>query len=81
MNIALWVAQGFAALVFHLTGSLKVVSPKESLVDKMHPAATWPPGRIRLLGLAELAGACSCGSRLRSRRRIATPAVREIGGF
>ena len=57
MNIALWVAQGFVALVFFLTGALKVVTPKERLTEKMHWAATWPPGRIKLLGLAEVAGA------------------------
>lgn len=57
MNVALWVAQGFAALVFFLTGGLKVVAPKEKLAEKMHWAATWPPGRIKLLGLAEVAGA------------------------
>ena len=57
MTIALWVAQGFAALVFLLTGALKVVTPQEKLVDKMHWAATWPAGRIKLLGLAEVAGA------------------------
>jgi hypothetical protein len=57
MSIALWVAQGFAALVFILTGALKVVIPKEKLSEKMHWAATWPPGRIKLLGLAEVAGA------------------------
>jgi DoxX-like protein len=57
MTIALWIAQGFVALVFLLTGALKVVTPKENLVDKMHWAATWPPGRIKLLGLAEVAGA------------------------
>jgi uncharacterized protein YjeT (DUF2065 family) len=71
MNIALWVAQGFAALVFLLTGALKVVAPKEKLAQKMHWAATWPPARIKMLGLAELAGACSrwrCTSRRCSRR-------------
>ena len=57
MTIALWIAQGFAAVVFILTGALKVVAPKEKLVDKMHWAATWPPGRITLLGLAEVTGA------------------------
>jgi hypothetical protein len=74
MNVALWVAQGFAALVFLLTGALKVVTPKEKLAQKMHWAATWPPGRIKLLGLAEVTGAigsCSrprCTSRPCSRR-------------
>ena len=57
MNTALWVLQGFAALVFLLTGSLKIFVPKEKLAEKMHWAATWPPGRIKLLGLAEVAGA------------------------
>ena len=57
MNIAIWVAQGFAALVFLVSGSLKVVMPKERLAEKMHWAATWPPDRIKLLGLAEVAGA------------------------
>jgi hypothetical protein len=57
MTTALWIAQGFAALVFFLTGTLKVVTPKEKLARKMYWAATWPPGRIKLLGLAEVAGA------------------------
>jgi hypothetical protein len=57
MIVALWVAQGFAALVLLLTGAFKVMTPKEKLVEKMHWAATWPPGRIKALGLAEVAGA------------------------
>jgi hypothetical protein len=40
-----------------LVPDLKVVTPKEKLAEKMHWAATWPPGRIKLLGLAEVAGA------------------------
>ncbi len=57
MTTVLWFAQGFAALVFLLTGTLKLVTPREKLVGRMHWAATWPPGRIKLLGLAEVAGA------------------------
>ena len=57
MTTALWIAQGFAALVFLLTGTLKLVTPKEKLAGKMHWTATWPAGRIKLLGLAEVAGA------------------------
>jgi hypothetical protein len=57
MNIALWVAQGLAALVFFLTGALKVVTPKEKLVTRLRWAETWPPPRIKLLGFAEVAGA------------------------
>jgi len=57
MTVTLWIAQGFAALVFLLTGTLKLATPKEKLVGKMHWAATWPPGRVKLLGLAEVMGA------------------------
>ena len=57
MTIALWIAQGLGALVFLVTGTLKLVMPKEKLVGKMHWAATWPAGRIKLLGLAEVMGA------------------------
>jgi hypothetical protein len=57
MNTALWIAQGFAALVFLVTGTLKLTMPKERLATKMHWAASWPPGRIKLLGVAEVAGA------------------------
>jgi len=57
MTVALWIAQAFAALVFLLTGALKVATPKAKLAQKMHWAATWPPHRIKMLGLAEIAGA------------------------
>ena len=56
MTTTLWIAQGFGALVFLLTGALKLVTPKEKLAGKIHWAAIWPPGRIKLLGLAEVAG-------------------------
>ena len=81
MTTALWIAQGFAALVFLLTGALKLVTPKEKLTGKMHWAATWPPGRIKLLGLAEVMGAIGlvlparCTSRPCS-RRSRRPALR-----
>ncbi len=57
MSHALWAAQGLAALVFFLTGTLKLVTPKEKLAENMPWAEAWPPGRIKLLGLAEVAGA------------------------
>ena len=57
MNTALWIAQGFVALIVTLTGTAKLVLAREQLARKMHWAATWPRGRIKLLGLAEVAGA------------------------
>ncbi len=56
MNTALWIAQGFVALVVLLTGTAKLVLAREQLARKMHWAAEWPRGRIKLLGLAEVAG-------------------------
>jgi hypothetical protein len=57
MNTALWVAQAFVALVVTFTGTAKLVFPRERLARQMHWATAWPRGRIKLLGLAELAGA------------------------
>jgi hypothetical protein len=57
MNVALWVVQGLLAGVFLLTGTTKLVLPREVLEKRMHWAAAWLRWRIKLLGLAEVAGA------------------------
>lgn len=57
LSTLLWIAQGFVALTVALTGTTKIVLPREKLSAKMHWAATWPRWRIKLLGLAEVAGA------------------------
>jgi DoxX-like family len=57
LNVALWVVQGLLAGVFLLTGTPKLVLPREVLEKRMDWAAAWPPWRIKLLGLAEVAGA------------------------
>jgi len=57
LNVALWVVQGLLAGVFLLTGTAKLVLPREVLEKRMHWAAAWPRWRIKLLGLAEVAGA------------------------
>ena len=57
LNTLLWVAQGLVALTVALAGATKLLVPREKLMKKMHWAATWPRGRIKLLGLAEVAGA------------------------
>jgi hypothetical protein len=57
LNVALWVVQGLLAGVFLLTGTTKLVFPREVLEKRMHWAAAWPRWRIKLLGLAEVAGA------------------------
>jgi hypothetical protein len=56
-NTLLWIAQWFVAVVFMITGSTKLLFEREQLAKRMHWAASWPRERIRLLGLAEVAGA------------------------
>ena len=56
VNVTLWIAQGFVALVVALAGTAKLLVRREKLQEKMHWAADWPRGRIKLLGLAEVAG-------------------------
>lgn len=56
LNTTLWILQGFVSLVFVLTGTVKLVLPREKLQTRMHWAASWPRWRIKLLGAAELAG-------------------------
>jgi hypothetical protein len=57
LHTLLWIAQGFVALVVMLAGATKLVLSREKLAIRMHWAAAWPRWRIRLLGLAEVAGA------------------------
>lgn len=57
MDTALWIVQGFLALVMATAGTAKTVLPREKLATRMHWAASWPRWRIKLLGVAELAGA------------------------
>ena len=57
MNTVLWTAQICAALIFLVTGTAKLFLPREKLATRMHWAAEWPRPRIKLLGLAEVAGA------------------------
>ena len=56
-NVVLWIIQGLLAALFAFTGSAKLIVPREKLEKRMHWAASWPRWRIRLLGLAEVAGA------------------------
>ena len=53
----LWIAQGLVASVVGFAGLAKLGLPRELLAQRMHWAAAWPRGRIKLLGVAEVAGA------------------------
>jgi uncharacterized membrane protein YphA (DoxX/SURF4 family) len=53
----LWIARILVAVVFTATGMTKLISTREKLAPKVHWVATWPRGGIKLLGVAEVAGA------------------------
>jgi putative oxidoreductase len=57
MNIALWVVQGLLALLFLMSGSIKVFTPLAMMRKKMTWANDFPVAFVRFLGLAELLGA------------------------
>ena len=56
MNIALWIAQGLVAFAMVAAGLFKIATPHEKITEKAQWAASWPAGRVKLLGLAEVAG-------------------------
>jgi hypothetical protein len=57
MNLVIWVVQGLLAAMMFGAGMLKVATPRLKLAEKMHWAKTWTDGNVKLLGLAEVAGA------------------------
>lgn len=57
MNTALWIVQGLLAFAMVGAGLFKLTTPHAKLAAKMTWAVTWPPGRVKLLGLAQVLGA------------------------
>ena len=57
MNIALWIVQGLLAFAMFGAGMFKVTTPHAKLAEKMKWATSWPAGRVKLLGIAQVVGA------------------------
>lgn len=57
MNTLLWSAQGLLAIVFSATGLMKLVRPKQKLIENLHVLAPIPAPLIKGIGLAEILGA------------------------
>ncbi len=57
MNSALWTLQGLLAIAMFGAGTFKLTTPHAKLSEKMKWPATWPPARVKLLGLAQILGA------------------------
>jgi uncharacterized membrane protein YphA (DoxX/SURF4 family) len=57
MNIVLWIAAGLLALVFLLSGGMKVAQPKEKLKANMDWVEDFSPGMVKTIGALELLAA------------------------
>lgn len=57
MNAILWILQGLMALLFLVTGALKLALPKERLVNQMGWVESASQQVVRLIGAAEILGA------------------------
>lgn len=59
MDVALWILTGLLAGIFVMVGVLKAVTPYDRLLENPHMgwANDFTPAQVRLIGLAELAGA------------------------
>ena len=57
MTVVLWILQALLAVVFLAAGGMKLVKPKEALLDKMTVLAAYRPLTIKAIGLAEVLGA------------------------
>ena len=60
MNVALWVAAGLLAVVFVVSGTVKLLVPREKIAG-LHAAGEWTrdfsPGALRAIAVVELLGA------------------------
>jgi DoxX-like family len=58
MNLALWIIAGVLAVTFAAAGAMKLIVPKDKLVESGQGwAQTVSPNAIRLIGTAEILGA------------------------
>ncbi len=56
MNTALWIVQGFLAIVFIIAGILKTVTPKDKLLKQLPWIKDYAFVTVKLIGIAEFLG-------------------------
>ena len=57
MTVVLWILQAVLAAVFVGVGTLKLVKPKEALLDQMGALEGVRPIAVKAIGLSEVLGA------------------------
>jgi|SRR5664279_1909109 len=56
MNIALWIIQGFLAVIFVMAGVLKTTTPKDKLLKQLPWVRDYSYGTVKFIGVSELLG-------------------------
>jgi uncharacterized membrane protein len=56
MNTALWIVQGFLAIIFVIAGVLKTTTSKEKLLKQLPWVNDYSYGTIKFIGISELLG-------------------------
>ena len=57
MNTVLWIVQGLLAMMFLMVGMMKLMQPKEKMVEKMGWVEDFSQSQIRNIGILEVMGA------------------------
>lgn len=57
MNTALWTAQALLALIFLMTGAMKLIVPKEKAVERTPFVQDLTQGQLHTIGILEILGA------------------------
>ena len=57
MNTVLWIVQGILAMMFLMTGMMKLRQTKEDMAGKMPWVEDFSQGQIRGIGMLEILGA------------------------
>ncbi len=75
LSVTLWIVQILLAVIFTMTGTMKVAQPIASLTASLPALQHIPPALVRFIGIAELLGAA--GLILPAATRIA-PALTPV---
>lgn len=57
MHITLWIAQSLLAVLFFMTGVIKLAMPIEKIAEMLPWVANAPAALVRFIGISELLGA------------------------
>lgn len=57
IHVSLWIAQSLLAVIFFMTGLMKLAMPIEKIAEMLPWVANAPAALVRLIGISEILGA------------------------